>query len=195
MLIAGPNGGGKSTFYDSHLADSPLPFLNADVVAAGTGIDSFEAARFLDAQRDALIGEHRGFITETVLSDPAGAKLGMLESAMAAGYDVIVIYIGAPPELLGLRVDQRVARGGHDVPRDELQSRFVRSLQNLRKAIDLGITVRIYDNGSASEPHRLLAVFAKRRVEWQCAGPIPDWARSILRRGGRRPAKRRRRAR
>jgi predicted ABC-type ATPase len=32
-MLAGPNGAGKSTFYDVFLADSPLPFLNADLFA------------------------------------------------------------------------------------------------------------------------------------------------------------------
>jgi predicted ABC-type ATPase len=137
VVLAGPNGAGKSTFYDVFLADSPLPFLNADLFAAETGVDSLEAARILDATRDRMIEDGLGFITETVFSDPHGAKLDMLRKAVAAGYDMTLIYIGvASAELSARRVDQRIARGGHDVPRDRIASWFERSLDNLAKAIE-----------------------------------------------------------
>jgi predicted ABC-type ATPase len=71
-MLAGPNGAGKSTFYDAFLAESPLPFLNADLVAAELQLDSFEAARLLDATRQRRIEDGLGFITETVFSDPYG---------------------------------------------------------------------------------------------------------------------------
>src|SRR5213078_2666804 len=127
VVLAGPNGAGKSTFYDVFLAASPLPFLNADLFAAETGVDSLEAARILDATRDRMIEQRLGFITETVFSDPHGAKLDMLHKAVDAGYDVTLIYIAVQSaKLSALRVDQRVARGGHDVPRDRIASRFTR---------------------------------------------------------------------
>src|SRR5947207_12503887 len=94
VVLAGPNGAGKSTFYDVFLAESPLPFLNADLFAAETGVDSLEAARILDATRDQMIVDRLSFITETVFSDPHGAKLDMLRKAVDAGYDVTLIYIG-----------------------------------------------------------------------------------------------------
>ena len=146
VMIAGPNGAGKSTFHELYLADSALPFLNADVLAARTGIDSFDAARFLDADRDARVGRGESFITETVFSDPMGAKLDLLRRAIAAGYDVTLIYIGIEPALLGLRIDQRLAAGGHDVPRGKLAGRYERSLANLGAAITFVSTLRFYDN-------------------------------------------------
>ena len=44
VMLAGPNGAGKSTFFTSYLARLGLPFLNADVLAARTGMDAYEAA-------------------------------------------------------------------------------------------------------------------------------------------------------
>ena len=104
VVLAGPNGAGKSTFYDVFLSESPLPFLNADLFAKETGIDSVEAARILDATRARMIAGHLGFITEPVFSDPYGAKLDMLREAVAAGYEVTLIYIGvAHADLSALR--------------------------------------------------------------------------------------------
>jgi predicted ABC-type ATPase len=190
VILAGPNGAGKSTFHASHLASSPLPFLNADVLSARTGIDSFEAARFLDALRDEMVDRRLGFITETVFSDPVGAKLALLRKAVAAGYDVILIYIGVERELTQLRVEQRVASGGHGVPRDKILPRFERSLINLRAARELAITLKVYDNSSTVEPHRLLAVFERGQRTFVTRDRLPRWAKSVIS-VPRRPRKRR----
>lgn len=175
IVLAGPNGAGKSTFYDLYLCGATLPFLNADLVAAKTGIDSFAAARLLDAMRDRMIDEGTGFITETVFSDPGGAKLAMLAKATAAGYDVTLIYIGITgADLSELRVAQRVKHGGHDVPAEKLASRFERSLTNLKTALDVVPTIKIYDNSSPSNPYRLLAVVEDRKLTVKVSD-LPRW--------------------
>jgi predicted ABC-type ATPase len=181
VLLAGPNGAGKSTFYDVFLSDSPLPFLNADLFAAETGIESFEAARILDATRDRMIDDGLGFITETVFSDPQGFKVDMLRKAVAAGFDVTLIYIGViSAELLPRRVDQRIARGGHDVPRDRIASRFERSLENLRRAINVVPNIELFDNSSVENPYRHIASFRDGKLSWRAAGQLPRWARGIV---------------
>jgi predicted ABC-type ATPase len=183
VMIAGPNGAGKSTFYDAFLAGSPLPFLNADQFADETGVDSAEAARILDATRARMIEDRLGFITETVFSDPVGAKLDMLRTAIAAGYDVRLVYIGlATPELSGLRIDQRVAAGGHDVPRDRLAPRFDRSLANLGQAIAFVPIVELYDNSSADAPFAPVARFEHGVLVSRQKGRAPAWARALVRR-------------
>jgi predicted ABC-type ATPase len=178
LVLAGPNGAGKSTFYDSHLHASPLPFLNADLVAARTGIGSGEAAALLDVHRDLLVQRGHGFITETVFSDPVGAKLDLLRRAMACGFDVILIYIGIDERLCSLRVEQRVAHGGHDVPRERIAPRFKRSLANLRTAIGFVPLVKVYDNSHIDDPHRLIARFEAGRRTFM-SSPLPRWARSL----------------
>jgi len=196
VVLAGPNGAGKSTFYDVFLAESPLPFLNADLFAAETGVDSLEAARVLDATRERMIEGRLGFITETVFSDPYGAKLAMLRKAVDAGYEVSLIYIAVEnAELSALRVDQRVASGGHDVPRDRIASRFTRSLNNLAAAIRFVPTVQLYDNSSIEEPYRLVATFRGGTLTSRMKGTVPRWARAVvpLTDAGARPRRPRRR--
>ena len=182
VMLAGPNGAGKTTYYDVFLADSPLPFLNADRFAAETKIDSFEAARILDATRARMIVDGLGFITETVFSDPHGVKLGMLRDAIGAGYDVTLVYIGiASAELSERRVEQRLALGGHDVPRDKLASRYDRSLANLREAIAFVPAVEVFDNSLVEEPYRHVASFEDGVLTWRDAGTIPAWCRGFVR--------------
>lgn len=37
IVLCGPNGAGKSTFYEIMLKSHGLPFVNADLMAAGNG--------------------------------------------------------------------------------------------------------------------------------------------------------------
>jgi predicted ABC-type ATPase len=159
VMLAGPNGAGKSTFHDAFLAGSPLPFLNADQLAAETGIDSFEAARILDATRDQMIESGLGFITETVFSDPQGAKLAMLRKAMDAGFDVTLIYIGIAS---------------------------AEPLTNLARALAFVPAVQLYDNSSADEPYRPVATFERGRLVSRMRGKLPRWALTVLRSPHRR---------
>lgn len=188
VVLAGPNGAGKSTYYDAFLAGSPLPFLNADLLAVEMEIDSLEAARILDATRARMIDDRLGFITETVFSDPHGAKLAMLRAAIDAGYEVTLVYIGiASPELSARRIDQRIAIGGHDVPRDRLASRFERSLANLAQAVAFVPRVELFDNSLVEEPYRHLASFEHGALAWRADGVLPAWCRGVV------PPRRRRR--
>jgi predicted ABC-type ATPase len=93
-MLAGPNGAGKSTFYESYLSALGLPFLNADVLVAHTGMDTYEAAERIDDARRIFVTRRMGFVTETVFSDPVGAKVDFMAEAGALGFDVQLIYIG-----------------------------------------------------------------------------------------------------
>jgi predicted ABC-type ATPase len=181
VVLAGPNGAGKSTFYKVFLSARPLPFLNADSVAANMSVDSMEAARILDADRARRIAGGIGFITETVFSDPYGHKLDMLRAAVEAGYDVTLLYIGlTSARLSALRVDQRVLRGGHDVPRDRIASRYTRSLANLNQAIAFVPSVKLYDNSSADDPFQHVATFHDGALTFRMKGRLPMWTRGIV---------------
>ena len=90
------------------------------------------------AARVQLLTEGTSFITETVFSDPVGAKLQFLREAIAADYRVTLYFIRLlSSQLSGARVAQRVSAGGHDVPPERLERRFRQSLENLRQALTL----------------------------------------------------------
>jgi predicted ABC-type ATPase len=186
VVLAGPNGAGKSTFYEAFLAGSPLPRLDPDELAGELGVDPAEAARILDATRERMIEDKLGFLTETVFSDPVGAKLQMLRDAIAAGFAVRLVFVGiASVAQSNHRIDQRIAEGGHDVPRDRLPRRFAQSLANLRQAISFVPAVDIYDNSSDREPFQRVAVFRGGAPVWR-ARSLPAWARDVVRQIGER---------
>jgi len=180
IFLAGPNGAGKSTFYELFLQETGLEFINADRITAALGISNEEAAAAADAARVEKLEAQRSFITETVFSDPGGAKLGFLRDAIKAGYDVHLMFIGlASPLLLEGRVAQRVASGGHDVPPDRLERRFSQSLENLRTALTFVPDVSVFDNTSDTNPFQL--VLAVRRGQRRfVAESVPRWLRPVI---------------
>ncbi len=157
IALAGSNGAGKSTFYESHLAGSGLRFINADVIAAELAIGPYEAAEFAAALRNTLVERGESFIFETVFSDPAGEKVETLAQYVAKGYELVLIFIQiADPETSIQRVSMRVAQGGHDVPDDKLRDRFERTRTNLLRAIQRLPHVIVYDNSDLAQPYRLV---------------------------------------
>ena len=186
LMLAGPNGAGKSTFFSTHLADKGLPFINADQIAAELGIEAYEAAGIAEAIRVRLVNENASFITETVLSDPIGAKVASLQQAHASGYDVTLIFIGlASPDLSAGRVMARVQAGGHDVPLEKVMARYERTLLNLERAIGLLPQVILYDNSSFAKPYRFLAEFRSGQLHERTNDPIPLWAQRFFDHGKR----------
>lgn len=90
----------------------------------------------------------------------------------------VLVAIAGPDQSLE-RVAMRVSQGGHDVPDDKLQSRFSRTLANLRAAIAQLPHVLVYDNSDLNRPYRQVAVFDHGRVR-ELLEPIPEWLRPAL---------------
>jgi predicted ABC-type ATPase len=180
IAIAGPNGAGKTTFYNVFLKKTGLPFLNADLVAAERGIDSYAAARLVELQRYERVKKQESFIFETVFSDPAGAKISFLKDAVAAGYIVELYYIGiSDPIISEKRVTMRVKQGGHNVPLDKLKNRFPRTLENLKKAIAELPCVFIFDNDNLARSFRKVAEF-RNGIPSSPLTDIPEWLQKIV---------------
>jgi predicted ABC-type ATPase len=175
VVLAGPNGAGKSTFFSSHLAQAGLRFVNADLLARALKLSAQQAMEAADVLRSELIRQRESFITETVFSDPVGAKLKLFTSAMAQGYTVLMLFIGiSGPERSDERVAMRVSQGGHDVPPDRVIARFPRTLANLRSALRALSGVLVYDNDDLRHPYRLVARVIRGEVAEE-AQDLPRW--------------------
>jgi predicted ABC-type ATPase len=94
IALAGSNGAGKSTFYESYLADGGLRFVNADELSASLGLLPYDAAELASSLRRELVSQRESFIFETELSDPVGEKVDQLASYVTLGYTVVLIFIG-----------------------------------------------------------------------------------------------------
>lgn len=177
VAIAGPNGGGKITFFHAHIARSGLRFVNADVLAGQLEMDAYLATTVAASLRKELVTQRESFAFETIFSDPVGDKLTSLKQAAHDGYNVVLCFIGLEDAVMSdERVAMHVAQGGHDVPHDKLMARFPRTLRNLQNAIAELPHVIVYDNSDLSNPYRQVAVFEFGRPLYLSDQP-PGWLR------------------
>jgi predicted ABC-type ATPase len=180
VAVAGPNGAGKSTFYDAFLAATALYYINADVLSLSLGLEPYRAAELADRLRRELVARRESFIFETVFSDPSGDKLQFMKETGAAGYTVLLIFIGIDDsETSDTRVAMRVAGGGHDVPSEKIRGRFPRIMRNLERALMELENVHVYDNSRLANPYRLIVVKESGR-NIEIREPVPGWLRPLL---------------
>jgi len=66
IALAGSQGAGKSTFYESYLTDGGLRFVNADELSAALVLTAYEAAELAASIRRELVVQRESFIFETV---------------------------------------------------------------------------------------------------------------------------------
>lgn len=153
IIIAGPNGAGKTTFARSFLpAEAQCPrFINADLIAAGLSPFAPEAAaikagRLMLSEIHDAVARGESFAFETTL-----AGLGYVRHIRdwrAKGYHVSLFFLRLPePQTAIVRVAERVAQGGHDVPEPVIRRRFAAGLRNLERAYKPVVDAwAVYDN-------------------------------------------------
>src|SRR5437870_3224251 len=92
------------------------------------------------------------FAFETTLSGRAYVRV--VRGLRSNGYRVQMFYLWIPgPELALLRIRERVRKGGHDVPPEDVRRRFGRTLDNLFHLYrPLLNKLRVFDN-STRTPH------------------------------------------
>ncbi len=161
-IIAGCNGAGKTTASFTILVDilNCKEFVNADEIAKGLSpfqpeTVSFEAGRIMLSRIEDLLNKGISFSFETTLSTKSYKNLVL--KAQEKGYKVTLLYFWLQSiELAKERVKIRVLEGGHDIPKDVIERRYLRGINNLFN-IYLGIAdvILIFDNSFGK--HQLIA--------------------------------------
>ena len=143
LVLAGPNGSGKSTI--TQYFEKVGIYTNADDVVAATGMSNEEAASLVDNKRYASIEVKEDFTFETVLSSKY--KLDILEKAKAEGYFIKCVFVLTIDPLINVaRVKTRVASGGHDVEKKKIIERYYKSLDNIKRLMNICDILHVYDN-------------------------------------------------
>ncbi len=185
-VFAGPNGVGKSTAYRRFLDagyDSG-EYLNPDDIArslgtplAGTPASHLRAGRQVIRRTRSLIASRQSLVRETTLS--SREILRTVASAKTAGYRVVMVFVAlSAADTTRWRIGVRVATGGHDVPRDALQRRFPRAIDNaslVARVIDVA-----YFLDNAGLHYRLVATVNKGTItflEPRLEQGQSDWVR------------------
>ena len=138
-IISGPNGAGKTTASYTVLPKilQCKEFVNADEIARGLSpfnpeSVAIEAGRLMLKRISELLQRNESFSIETTLSTRSYFRL--VEKAHSQEYDVTLLYfwLKSPQQAIE-RVAERVAKGGHDIPKDIIVRRYWEGLDNLFK--------------------------------------------------------------
>jgi predicted ABC-type ATPase len=133
-ILAGPNGSGRSSI--AALLRLVGEFVNADDIARTTGCGRTQAAPLAIRHLDRLIAGRRDFVFETTLS--SHHAIATMCRARDEGYEVGLVFVAlASADLNVRRVAERVGRGGHDIPEDDIRRRSPRSFANPARALPL----------------------------------------------------------
>ncbi len=155
--MAGPNGSGKTTFAREFLPNyAKCPnFVNVDLIAQGLSpfdprIAAIKAGRLVLSRIHDFTKSGSDFGFETTLS--GRTHLNVFRRLKAGGYKIHIFFLWLPGvDLSLLRIKDRVAEGGHNVPIHDVRRRFSRSISNFfRTYRSLADTWMLFDNSGAS---------------------------------------------
>jgi predicted ABC-type ATPase len=137
FIIAGPNGSGKTTFGKEFKEKYNLLYINADDIALELNPKNVKKVRvaagklFFQRVNNCILNK-QSFMLESTLSGRYFLKL--INKFKEEGYriSIIFIYLHSIEEALA-RIKVRVQKGGHDIPKEDVERRFPRSIQNFWK--------------------------------------------------------------
>lgn len=177
-VFAGTNGAGKS-----HLTqildhkNKGIETIDADAIARDMKISNIAAGREAVKKVRDCIANGRDFSIETTLGGQN--VLRQMEMAKKAGFQVDLYYVGLKSVDVHLsRVMHRVAKGGHDIPKEDILRRYVTSQQNLPKAMRLADRSFIFDN---THVYQLQAEVNRGKTIYQApSNEMESWVKSVM---------------
>jgi predicted ABC-type ATPase len=154
IIIAGPNGSGKTTITSKILKHEWVTnciYINPDEIAKEkfgdwNSVDAIlKAAEYSTNLRNEAIKVNQSLIFETVFS--SNEKIEFISLARQKGYFIRFFFVGTEhPTINASRIVRRVLQGGHDVPITKIISRYAKSIMNcafITKNVD---RLYVYDN-------------------------------------------------
>lgn len=145
-VIGGVNGVGKSSLtgvlsrFDSSLG----VIVNADDLTKiyGSGLKGGKAALGIVSH---CLENDMHFSQETTLSGKR--VLRTIQAAKNKGYHIRLIYVAlCSAEESLLRIENRVRKGGHDIPVEDVKRRFQNRFEDLAKVLPYCDEVHFFDN-------------------------------------------------
>lgn len=154
-VVGGTNGVGKSTIREELLGSS-IPYVNADFIARELKVQHASlmlaelARQYGSEQMKKYIAAGESFAFENNLHE--AKTFQWLEEMQNKGYRIELYYIGVNNlQITTKRIQERVKRGEHHVPPDEVFARYENGLKLLRHYFSLPDKLLLIDNTVISQ--------------------------------------------
>ncbi len=134
VIIAGANGVGKTTFARAFLREYDYEFLNADEIAKSLSAENpqekkISAGKLFFQKLKKSVEDNKSLLIESTLSGRYLQKF--LKNLKGENYQIRIVFLFADStEILIERIAERVTKGGHFVPNEDVRRRFVRGKEN-----------------------------------------------------------------
>lgn len=134
LVVSGPNGSGKTTLAELYSRELGYPYIGADKIAAALSPEDplrqrVEAGRRFIVEVDEAIDASRSIVVESTLSGRGFSRT--MRRAGANGFVVSIVHLFLDSaDTCVARVAERVQKGGHHVPEEDVRRRFPRCAHN-----------------------------------------------------------------
>ena len=171
-IIGGVNGVGKSSFtgvLKERSTDLGI-IVDVDKITAELGAGALAGGKAALKKINECIDKGVSFTQETTLS---GRKTeATAQKVKELGYHVRLFYIGLDTATESLaRIQNRVRRGGHDIPENDVERRFAGRWEAVAKVLPYCDEAELYDNDNgfvkvAEYRNGELRTIGKQRPKW-----------------------------
>lgn len=151
-IIGGVNGVGKSSFTGSLKSQSSsLGFvIDVDKITAENGNNPIEGAKIAIDKIENCLKNGYNFTQESTLSGNKTSRT--CKKAKESGYYIRLYYIGIDSEEESLkRIRNRVEKGGHNIPTEDVHRRFENRFKVLNKVLPYCDEAFFFDNNNGFE--------------------------------------------
>ncbi len=175
IIIAGVNGAGKSTLYQMYDKFLGMPRVNVDEIVKEIGDwknmrDVFTAGKIAVKNISKYIEAGITFNQETTLC--GNSIIRNIMKAKEKGYFIELHYVGVESaEIAKERVKYRVEQGGHGIPEEDIERRYVETFRQLNRIMKECDLVALYDN---SEKFRRFAIYKAGEIV-RLSQNVPEW--------------------
>jgi predicted ABC-type ATPase len=179
VILAGVNGAGKSTLFSILPSLGKIKKINLDETVREIG-DWRDAKAVIRAGRSVIYQLNDYFLhgisfsQETTLCGKS--ILNNIQKAKKLGYSIELHYVGLDSaDTAKQRVKNRVMQGGHGIPDEDIERRYVETLENLKIVLPLCDVAAIYDN---TEKFRRFAIYKEGKCV-RVSSRVPEWFHQI----------------
>lgn len=175
-IIAGVNGSGKSSLTGALKAERDDLGIAVDVdkLTAEHGGNRLIGGKEAIRRIDDCLKKRLNFTQETTLSGFRTEKT--IQRARQAGYQIRLYYIGLDSAEESIkRIQNRVAKGGHDIPRDVVKRRFKSRFEDILRILFYCNEAIFYDNDNG---FRVVGEYRNGEI-LQVGNPCPRWLHEL----------------